>query len=88
MKPYRPDEVYIRYTKRWFVLNKDFYNYSFTDIIIIITITMSLTTTVTENGTLSTNGRFYEKPHDRPEGEGAARYPEGNPRPNTTLYQA
>ncbi len=48
---------------------------------------MSLTTTVTENGTLSTNGRFYEKPRDRPEGEGAARYPEGNSRPNTTLYQ-
>ncbi len=44
---------------------------------------MSLTTTVTENGTLSTNGRFYEKPRNRPEGEGAARYPEGNPRPNT-----
>ncbi len=48
---------------------------------------MSLTTTVTENGTLSTKGRFYEKPRNRPEGEGAARYPEGNPRPNTTLYQ-
>ena len=43
---------------------------------------------MTENGTLSTNGRFYEKPHNRPEDEGAARYPEGNPRPNTTLYQA
>ncbi len=49
---------------------------------------MSLTTTVTENGTLSTNGRFYEKPRDRPEGEGAVRYLEGNPRPNTTLYQS
>ncbi len=50
---------------------------------------MSLTTTtVTENGTLSTNGRFYVKPRNRPEGERAARYPEGNPRPNTTLYQS
>ncbi len=49
---------------------------------------MSLTTTtVTENGTLSTKGRFYVRPRNRPEGEGAARYPEGNPRSNTTLHQ-
>ncbi len=47
---------------------------------------VTTTTTVTEIGTPSTNGRFYKKPRDRPEGEGATHYPEGNPRSNSILH--
>ena len=48
---------------------------------------MSLTTTMMENGALPTNGGLYVRPSNRPEGEGAARYPEGNPQTNTILQQ-
>ncbi len=49
---------------------------------------MSLTTTMMENKALPTNGGIYVRPSNRPEGEGAALYPEGNPRTNTILQQA
>ncbi len=41
-----------------------------------------------DNRALPTNGGLYVRPSHRPEGEGAARYPDGNPRINTTLQQS
>ena len=41
-----------------------------------------------DNGVLPTNGGLFTRLSSKPEGEGAARYPEGNPRKRTTIPQS
>ncbi len=50
---------------------------------------MSLTLTTTlDNGVLPTNGGLFTRLSSKPEGEGAACYPEENPRKRTTIPQS